>query len=182
MKRYAFSLLELMISLTLATLVLGFVFSSLYQNAHLKTKLEKGSQVAMERAEIKQRLSHIFGSISKEGKGAFYKGKNQSLHFRFDNGIDPDRKFCKIVSGSLEVKGGNFILKVLGDQTERESILCSNVNAVEYEFLYSDGEKMLSKDTWGKKAETLPLFFKLTLNDLTFVFWINHAGAEVPLT
>ena len=150
MKRYAFTLMELMIALSLTAIVLGVIFSSLYQNSVLNLKHEKGAAMVMQKAHIQERLDQIFANIPGDEKSSLYTDENGALHFSFDHGIDPERAFCNIIPGKLELVQGELFLILMGDKETRTERLCSDVKALNYEFLSHDSRNVETTKVWTK--------------------------------
>ncbi|MCB1110596.1 MAG: hypothetical protein KDK64_06400 [Chlamydiia bacterium] len=178
MKRYAFSLMELMIALCLAATVLGVLFASLHQGIVSKAKLEKGASLVMTHARIQERLNQIFANIV-EKKGV-YVDKKKALHFEFDHGIDPEPPFCDFIAGVLEKKNNHLVLSLIAGEEKREEILCKATH-LDYEFLYHDGKEVKTTPIWEKDTGDNPLYLKLTIDQEPYILWINHKGKEIPL-
>ncbi|QVL55734.1 MAG: prepilin-type N-terminal cleavage/methylation domain-containing protein [Simkaniaceae bacterium] len=181
MKRYAFTLMELMIALSLAVIVLGVIFSSLYQNSVLNVKHENGAAIVMQKVHIQERLDQIFANIPSEEKRSIYTDEKGALHFRFDHGIDPEPAFCGMISGTLELINGDLSLSLMGEKEVRSERLCFDVNTLNYEFLTHDGHDVKTTDAWTKEEAKNPLYLKLSVDDESYIFWINHQGMEIPL-
>ena len=183
MKR-SFILIEILISFTLVSIILGALFSLLYETTHIKSRLEKAERAILDHAEFQQRLSGIFARFDE--KGYFYlekdEDKRHTLYFTYDCGIDADPRFCKQVEARLILKKETFILQVLPnivsklDKCEsRFDKLKSYVKEVNYEFLH-EGKTF---STWNKNKKNHPSYIKITLtlkNNLkeAYVFWISH--------
>jgi len=181
MKRYAFTLMELMIALSLTVIVLGVIFSSLYQNSVLNVKHEKGAAIVMQKIHIQERLDQIFANTSGKKTRSLYTDDNGTLHFQFDHGIDPDPEFCDMIPGKLELVKGDLLLTLMGGQKVRSERLCSDVKVLTYEFLTHDGHDVKTTDEWSKEEAKNPLYLKLSIDDESYIFWINHQGMELPL-
>ncbi len=181
MKRYTFTLMELMIALSLSVIVLGVIFSSLYQNSVLNVKHEKGAAIVMQKVHIQERLDQIFANISGKDKSSIYTDEKGVLHFEFDHGIDPDPIFCDIISGKLELVKEDLFLILMRGKKMRSERLCFDVKALSYEFLTHDGHDVRTTEIWTKEEDKNPLYFKLSVDDASYIFWINHQGMEIPL-
>ena len=86
-----------------------------------------------------------------------------------------------MISGTLELSNGNLFLTLMGDKKVRSERLCSNVEALNYEFLTHDGHDVKTTDAWAKEEAKKPLYLKLSIDDESYIFWINHQGMEIPL-
>jgi len=181
MKKYAFTLMELMIALSLTVIVLGVIFSSLYQNSVLNVKHEKGAAIVMQKAHIQERLDQIFANISDKEKRSIYTDEKGILHFQFDHGIDPEPAFCGMISGKLELIKEDLFLSLMGRDGVRSEHLCSDVKALNYEFLTHDSRDVKTTHVWTQEEPKKPLYLKMSIDDESYIFWINHQGMEIPL-
>ncbi|WP_316359523.1 PilW family protein [Candidatus Neptunichlamydia sp. REUL1] len=181
MKKHAFTLMELMIALSLAVIVLGVIFSSLYQNSVLNVKQKNGAAIVMQKVHIQERLDQIFANISDKEKQSIYTDKKGDLHFQFDHGIDPEPEFCGMICGKLEHCNGDLVLSLMGDEKVRSECLCPNVETLNCEFLTHDGHDVQTTDAWPEEEAKKPLYLKLSIDDESYIFWINHQGMEIPL-
>ena len=188
-RKYSFTLMEVMISFSIMSIVLGVIFSSLYEQTLLKTKIERMEKIVMARVEMQQRLDRIFANIipvdPQNSKSSIYisgesKGK---LFIIFDNGIDPDPLFCDKVEGSLAVENNNFVFTLLeGRPNARKSILRKNITKVSYEFLTNAKEGVEVTSRWDEKINYSPSYIKITLNkDEEYVFWVSRPSEGIPL-
>ena len=190
MKR-PFSLMEILVGLSLASIVLGMLFTSLYETSMVSSRLDRAERVVLGRAELQQRLDGVFGTLinSSERQTPLYLKKDGSLHLTFRCGIDPDPRFSDELSGFLRLEEKNFLFQVTGNALpgrdaakERVEILKEGVERVSYEFL-SYGELTSS---WEKEREIAPAYIKLILHlkdekREEYVFWVNKEPEGVPI-
>ena len=137
--------------------------------------------IIMQKAHIQQRLGQIFANVKDEKKRSIYTDEKNVLHFYFDNGIDPDPAFCGMISGNLKLIDDNLFLTFEEKNRKRSELVCCGIKVLGYEFLTHDGFIVKTTNAWSKAETKNPLFFKLLLNDESYVFWINHQGMEIPL-
>ncbi len=195
-RKYSFTLMEVMIGFSIMSIVLGVIFSSLYQETLLKTKIGKMEKTVMARVEMQQRLDRIFANIipmdPRETKRTLYTsgGNRKTLYITFDNGIDPDPEFCDQVKGSLSLERRNFVLKLnIGEPNERTSILRENVDDISLEFLTNATNGIGTFPFWDKAINFSPSYIKITLRidktnldkDEEYVFWVNRPSEGIPL-
>ena len=185
-RKYSFTLMEVMIGFAIMSIVLGVIFSSLYQETILKTKIGKVEKLVMARIEMQQRLDRIFANIipsdpQSDKKQIYTSEKN--LCFSFDNGIDPNPLFCDEVKGTLSIEKGNFVLTLLeGESSTRKIIVRENVSAVSFEFLTNNTLGVETLPNWDKKRNDSPSYIKITLTgDEEYVFWVNRPIEGIPL-
>lgn len=187
MKR-PFTLIEVLIGFALASLVLGMLFSSLYETSLVSSRLEKAEKVILGRAEFQQRLDAVFGNLIhyKQGeKPSFFLSQKDktpdTLYLQFRCGIDPDPCFSDQVEGVLKLNNQDLLFQVNGNTLPgktapepRVAILKRSVTKMEYEFL-SNGKV---STIWEEKETMSPDFLKLTLffgenKKEDYVFWMN---------
>lgn len=189
-----FTFVEVLVGLAITSLLLGVVFTSLYEMSLARSRLAKAEKEILSRAEFQQRLNTIFTNlVPPETQGYFFcltqnaQGEGE-LCVRFRCGIDPDSSFSDQVLGILETKEQGLILRVIGNTkdhsfTEREEILRRGVTKVKYEFLRQGDFSTI----WDKKRTHPPNYLKLTLllgkdKEENYVFWVNKkpVGVFIP--
>ncbi|MDJ0652293.1 MAG: prepilin-type N-terminal cleavage/methylation domain-containing protein [Simkaniaceae bacterium] len=188
-KKYSFTLMEVMIGFTLISLVLGMIFSSLYQEATLKRSIEKMEKAVMTHVEVQQFLDRVFANhLSSPLKGSqkpFYTKDDPraKLSITFDNGIDPNPLFCGEIEGILCIENNALVFKLKeGESFERTAVLRKEVNALSFEFLTNGDHGLETHSTWSENRPFSPSFVKITLNrNEPYAFWVNQASQEIPL-
>jgi|GEM_PF-2934960 len=197
MKRRPLTLIELLVGFTLASLILGVLFTSIRETSHVNTRLERAEKEVLGRAEFQQRLSAILGNlVHTNQKTPLYLSRDKNgvevLHLHFCSSIDPDPSFSHQVKGLLFLSDTDFCLRVLsndyaqkplsGGQDSREAVLKSGVVGVEYEFL-NEGKTF---STWKEEEETPPDSLKITLfygrdKREEYAFWMKKDPKGVIL-
>lgn len=181
--------MEVMIGFTIISLVLGMIFSSLYQEATLKRKIERMEKAVMTHVEVQQFLDRVFSnhlpSDPKSSQKAFYTkdGPKAKLSVTFDNGIDPNPLFCGETEGLLCIENSDLVFKLKeGEPFERTVVLKKEVNHLSFEFLTNDTHGVESSSTWDESYNFSPSFVKITLNhNEDYAFWVNQSGEAIPL-
>ena len=196
-------LLEVLIGFTLASIVLGMLFTSLYQTSTISSRLEKAKKEVLGNAAFQQRLDVVFSHLITSETTPLYltqTGNNTPiLTLKFVSEIDPDPHFSDIVGGHLLLKDEIFFFQVTGhsldkegdsslrnkkllEQTTRTTVLKKGVKGVEYEFL----RKGKPFSTWDEEEESSPDYLKITLTldrgkKTVYVFWIHKdpKGVEI---
>lgn len=177
-RKLPFTLIEILIGISLTTLIMGMIFAALYQQVTLKSKLEKEEAFIMSKAYFQQRLNKIFSNIEHP---IILTNKNV-LEIKYDNGIDPELPFCDHVKGSIYLKNENVILDTQGEELHRIEILKRNVKTIKYHFLTIEKDEVVEKKTWNKEANAAPLYIKITLNkNESYAFWINTPPPGIPI-
>ena len=188
-KKYSFTLMEVMIGFVIISLVLGMIFSSLYQETVLKRKVEKMEKTVMTHVALQQFLDRVFANHilpdPQKSKRTLYTKENPkpNLSISFDNGIDKDPLFCGEVEGLLLIENGALVFKLWeGKPFERKVTLRKNVNHLSFEFLTNGIQGIKSLTTWDETYNFSPSFIKITLNhNEDYVFWVNQSIEGIPL-
>ncbi len=174
-KNKGFTLLEVLLGLTLTALILGIVFASM-RLAHRSE--EKGR----ERQEQSQKMRALTDRLTWVLKGAYpyayqkeekkvvrFEGEEDKVTFvttstdPFSSAIDdtPGLKLVKIFADSdgLKIAEGLFYAK----DTDTEYLLDPDVDSVSFEYLDKDEEK--DETTWsGQEKNALPAAIKLVIS------------------
>lgn len=107
-KKAAFSLVEVIVSLTLFAIVLTAIFSLYKHNALYLNELSRARKASDTLHIAQTRLSQIFSNLTFHKNRIFYTSrqslaetKNPSLVFTFDNGVDANNHFANSVFGKL---------------------------------------------------------------------------------
>ena len=190
LRKYAFTLMEVMVSFVILSIVLSVIFSSLCRETLLKKKLEQMEKEVMERVELQQTLDRLFANLSfpedQGDKPPLYsmKGSHPILVLTFDNGVEPNPLFCGVLKGLLLVEKRALILKLHpGKDFERIQVLKNNIDSLLFEFLTWEHIGVKTTMEWDRQASFSPSFVKMTLNEKeAYVFWVNHNQEQaIPL-
>ncbi|MCB1116176.1 MAG: hypothetical protein KDK71_06870 [Chlamydiia bacterium] len=176
--------MEMMIGLSILSLVLGMIFSTLYQETVLNRRIEKLERETMSKIEIQQRLDKIFANVvpidpTSKNRPLYSSESRRSVFFYFDNGIDPDPTYSGIIKGSIGLDGTDFVLRLYeddkADKPSRLTKLRDNIKSIQFEFLLSSPSGLATIPIWDKAINFAPLYVKMILNqDEEYVFWVNH--------
>jgi len=190
MVRRNFTFVEILVGLVITSLILGMVFTSLHETSLIHTRLMRGGEEILSRAEFQQRLDAIFSNLTPtETREYFFgfvpneRGVNE-LHVRFQCGIDPDPSFSDHVLGVFRLKEQGLVLQVTGKNavTKREETIRKGVTEVQYEFL-SKGDV---STIWDRRENHPPEYIKMVLcwgdcKKEEYVFWINKQPIGVEI-
>lgn len=143
MKRFSFSLLEVLIALPLALMLI----LSLTQNFSLLTqsnkKLDQRYEKALERHYFQRRLQYILSRVTEQKiKHEFFKPK--AIEFNFDNGKSlQDQASGKVYAKfCLDTQSQELVLLLYDQKTEiRKEILLSQVADLELSYWFEYSEK-----------------------------------------
>ena len=145
MKKRFFSLVEIVISLSLIAIILFFLFNHFVFITKYENKIQSIKKQSFKQAYLHSKLAYIFNQLSIENP-IFYleKEKNNnlySLNFFFDNGIDISPNFSHFLFGKIYVnKKKELILETLSDdkKNKREEILFNNITDLTYQFYFKE--------------------------------------------
>ena len=186
------TLMEVIIAFTLASFVIGALLFSLKSHVLVRAKSEKAESDIMQRGAMQQRLDALLFSLTSPQQNSpkehlktpmYLKNEKDkpTLHFFFNNGVDPQPDFCGEVEGILDLKKDQtfcLTLKSRESAATRKEVLLRNVQAVNYAFLSQDDQGgFTAKKVWEEKEPEPPFALKLTAKfaakkDLDFVFWL----------
>lgn len=148
-KKRPFTLLEVLLSLSLVSFLLFFFFGHLKTSVKLKNKISQAQSIAYKRAYIQQRLSDLFSKIEPaihdmkdSGEMIFYSEKTDSLttlNFVFDGGVDKDIDFCGPLKAKLYLSANSaLVLDIFPlhepSSKKREETLMEHVQSLTIEF------------------------------------------------
>ncbi|MBI3236705.1 MAG: prepilin-type N-terminal cleavage/methylation domain-containing protein [Chlamydiales bacterium] len=162
----SFTLLEVMIALSLASILLSGLMVSYYQISKKRVLAEgvKKNQLSVEL--MLQRLKHLFIGIESAEKPYLQTdvhpdGIGNSLFFEFDQGVDREAVFCRTLKGMLyrNLRGQICLVSWPSEEEGRVEVLLEGVDL--FEFSFFDEQKKVLNTEWEKK-DPLPVFMKLS--------------------
>lgn len=193
-KKSFFTLIEVIITVSLFSIIVIAVLQFFSHFTLLETHLEKNRAQLLERQYAHTELQHIFSHLlpssllhDKEHPVSLFtlkpkESKHTELFFFFDQGIDLESQFCGPTYGKIFIDASkNLILTIWPYPLEKEfpsrsKILLKNVESMRFEFLSSNlGDE--PKKLWPKKLKTAPYLMKITLKQnqqmLSFAFFLG---------
>lgn len=194
-KKRAFTLIEVIISMSLLTLVITFLFGYFTKISKIEMDIENVKKIVYEKSNFHLRLMNICSQLSSKDKENFFAKfeknfKTANLFFNFDNGIDPDPNYSDIIKAKIYVdKNSNLILEMFSKDTKtkqtRKEIIYTNVTSIEYKFLsYSDiqmtpylveqvTDNLCWYNFWPETKKNIPTTFLIKINKKhDFVFFL----------
>lgn len=148
------TLIEILLAMTLFSLVVGTLFHFLKTEARLSKQLEIAKTRIIEHSELYAYLLKIFTKI--QGKPLI---KDNTLEFVFDHGLDQEEAFSGQVHALLFVKKGHLILTLssLDKKHERTETLKTAVTKFVIE------EPINNAITLTINEKTYPFFYTAKL-------------------
>lgn len=199
-KKRFFTLIEVMISISLLSIIIMFLFNYFVKITKIEKKIDIIRNETFDKSLLHVRLNYIFTQIKRDNffnKSSIYleNEKFPILFTIFDAGIDPDPNFSGFIQGRLYVdKAKNLCLEKLSndEKNKRKEILFKNIKSLEYKFLSKKDEKLkkfikddITKNifwynSWPKDFSEMPSIVHMTINkDLKYVFFIPNNSINV---
>ncbi len=175
-RRRSFTLLEVVIALSLTSIALFFLFGYYHQLTVVSLEAEKIQERFSARQRLQTRLMQVFSDFPTGDKqeGFLYtdttsEGLNLSLIFAFNHGIDSDPLLCGQVKAMLflarDKKLKLRILPLEGKTEEREEILIEQIDSIAFSFFDLRIDDW--KSEWNKDAAAFPSMLKVILTEKT---------------
>ena len=169
LKRSSFSLLEILIALPLAGLLITTLLTSYTSLLTLNLKEKQTSFTLQESHYFRLRLKKML--LSLEPQKRQFNPIEKDLEFHYNNGVNKRPIASNEVLAYLVLKKNTLCLEVskeVGDKNKkkkhflREEELLSNVQNVDYEWGYLNGQKSAFQEEYLKKEAPLALKIKVT--------------------
>lgn len=195
-KRY-FTLIEVIVSLSLITIIITFLFGYFTKITKVEHEIEHLKKIVYTKSNLQIRLNNIFSQLySKDmNQSPFYtelekNKKNMTLFINFDNGVDPDPNYSDIIKAKIYLDDkNNLVLEMFSKdkktKASRKEILYSNIKNIEYKFLSQSDLQIKSYMTeeinesfswynfWPEDRKNLPSVIYLKINsNLDFAFFL----------
>ena len=100
MKKRSFTLLEVLVGISLTALIVGMLMTHFIQSSKLKRQIDQKTTAVLKRKLIQERLTHIFTQLS----GGF-TCENQKLSFSFYPNLKEDNP----VTATLELDDDSLL-------------------------------------------------------------------------
>ncbi len=205
MKKRPITLIELFVALGLMALLCSTLFNCLKKSIIYSHELEYAKHHVLSRSSLQQRLSQVFAQLADDQ--AFYTSDHRTspLRFVFDNGVDPNKKFCSLINAEIYLDRLHQTLHLLTwpllqEKSEgkdlRDEVLLKQVSSLSYDFFTSNSfemhedlnKNMLEKKlSWSQEEGQIPSFFLIRLEQImsnselhpySFAFYLNQKSGE----
>jgi type II secretory pathway component PulJ len=172
------TLLEVMVALTLTTILLSALFGTYRHLASAGSSLHVSKGHFFQRQLVDLRLRALFSEIQNSSSlytTSHLQSKGDALVFQFDNGVDPHPDFCHLVKGMLYLDSKKNELSLLtwpsseketsllNPSSARKEVLCSAATSFTFQFFDSKEEEWCG--SWKKEKKELPSMIKLEIGD-----------------
>ena len=209
MKKRPITLIEIFVALGLMAILCATLFNYFKQSTVYSRELEYAKHHVFARSHVQQRLLQIFSNIADDGEFYTSDHRTNPLRFVFDNGVDPERQFCRSINAEIYLDRLNQTLHLLTwpllqeksrAKDLRNEILLKRVDSLSYDFFKTNSfetqeeqsRKMIEKkSSWSQQEGGLPSFFVIRLEQITndderqpysFAFYLNReiSGVSYP--
>lgn len=209
MKKRPITLIEIFVALGLMAVLCATLFNYFKKSTIYSHELEYAKHHVFARSHVQQRLSQVFSNIADDEEFYTSEHRTNPLRFVFDNGIDPERQFCRRINAEIYLDRLHQTLHLLTWPLHREKseakelrneILLKRIDSLSYDFFKTNSfetqedlnTKMLEKkSSWSQKEGEIPSFFVIRLEQTTnddelqpysFAFYLNRelSGAAYP--
>lgn len=177
MRKRTWMLWELLIGMTLATVLLTALFQLLRTNVTLDHKLRGAREEASQKEHLIERLQFFVSQIEKRGgKSSFYTAKldddgtSPSLIFLYNAPLDPNPQLSGPTWGRLYLNQSQQLCFTQWERSGidfRTEVLTTGVKELEWEFLAPQTEskkKSPWRSHWAEEKGSLPSTLRLTLS------------------
>ena len=161
-KKRSLTLIEVLVALSIASILLSLLFPYLIDVIRLKRNLGKEQVRIFSKGYVQARLGKV---LSKAKKGTFKTRKAKELPFElifeFNNKGDFEKGFDHQATARLFFSQGDLVLRVEGkEKNKREEVLMEGIRDAKFIFSYATDQGKLERiDRWD--WDELPLFFLL---------------------
>lgn len=175
-KYSAFTLIEVLVSLSLFFLICTSLFGLIWQNTYTTKRLLSMKEEADELRDGYARLQNIFSNLPHthsadspqfffSQKGTSSQVKNTNLIFTFNNGIDADSDFTSTILAKLYLDTDqNLILAVWPDPVTsqstknntipmRKEIILKNIDSMDLQFWSAPPKKTIVQGSKSKEPQ-----------------------------
>lgn len=190
MKRYFFTLIEVIFFTILSAVLIGYLLNFFSHMLIAQKKSEKLENFVLQETLLQTRLKTIFSSL----KEPFLYTKKHPLEQKlclyciFDNGIDLDPNFAKILQAEIYTNSNNeLILKTYPYPIKekkypiREDILLENISSLRFEFLTKEGKKTEYDKKYKVKPLAIKVFYTINNHPRSFSFFSSYKDFCLPI-
>jgi hypothetical protein len=200
LKRASFTLLEVLISLTLTTIILGVLLSAYFQAESLSRDGERLQREIQPKRALSARLDEIFIDLEppKQNEQFFFTPVEGELLFSYHNGANLDPSFSGEVLGRLFVDDKGHLVMLTwpprklwpegGFPPFRREVLLEEIETIAFRFFATAQGTTAARwvDIWPKEAQDLPGIIELTITPRNatpeiFLFFVPQKIGVVQL-
>lgn len=195
-----FTLLEVLISLTLTTIILGVLLSAYFQAESLSREGEKLQREIQPKRALAARLDEIFLNLEqpKANEQFFFMPVESELLFSYYNGANLDPAFSGEVLGRLFLDDQGYLVMLTwpprklwpegGFPPFRREVLLTGIDQIGFKFFATATESQPARwvESWAKDVQELPGIIELTItlkdsSEESFYFFVPQKIGVVKL-
>lgn len=184
-KKYAITLLEVLIGLILAGIILSFLFSLLRKTLEKKQEIAQLKHMVLPREMMRLKVNQIVGALIKKSPSVWTECDNgPKLFFVYEN-IDRDPNFCGIVCSMLYLnENQQLCLSTFSKQDDerRNEILLENIH--NFTFALFNPKKAIWQDEWleteNQSPDMIRLHLKIDQDNYDMVLFVTDPENAIP--
>lgn len=200
LKRSCFTLLEVLISLSLTTIILGVLLSAYFQAESLSRDGARLQREIQPKRALAVRLEEIFTALEapKQNEQFFFTPVNGELLFSYHHGANLDPSFSGEVLGRLFLDDKGHLVMLTwpprklwpegGFPSFRREVVLEEIENVSFRFFATAQGTIAARwvDFWSKETEDLPGIIEVTITPKnaspeTFFFFVPQKIGVVQL-
>lgn len=182
MKRRGFTLLEILISISIAGILFGVLFSKIREFASLRKEVKRVEAESLERQTFQIRLQELFTMLvssknQEESYSPLYTKQN-NLFFQIQQPIDVDPSFVNILDCTVQFDaalGHLFLTMKNNSGVERKEILSQGISNCKMRFF--NAKEKIWVDEWSRTSSEIPVFLsiicKKSFGEVEYLFPID---------
>jgi type II secretory pathway pseudopilin PulG len=188
-KKSPFTLLEILISISIAGILFSILFSKFREFASLRKEIKQIETACLERQQCEIRLQGLFELLThandKEASSPLYT-KQKNLYFKVHQPVDADPAFIGELDCSIQFEKGSGQLRLtmknhLGQQ--RDEILSRGILNCKMRFFSSNEGTWLEE--WPQTVAELPVFVSIlcekSTGEIEHLFPIHFSNSSFSL-
>ncbi len=186
-KRSGFTLLEILVSISIASILFIVLFSKIREFASLRKQLKQVESECLERQLCQIRLQELFSLLlvsDKEKQDRSFYTQQNSLVFQIQQTIDADPAFLGNLDCTMQfdpASGHLYLVTKNASGQERRELLVKGLLNCSMRF-FSTKEKTWLND-WSQKNADLPAFFSIkcskTFGQVDYLFAIDASTPQL---
>lgn len=177
LRKCPFTLLEVLISLSLTVIIMGVLLSAYFQAESLSRDGEKMQRAIQPKRALAARLEEIFVNLEtpKQNEQFFFTPTVNELLFSYHNGANLDPAFSGEVLGRLFLDDKGHLVMLTwpprklwpegGFPPFRREVLLEGIQEIRFKFFATAAETLAARwvEIWPKETQDLPGIIQLII-------------------
>jgi hypothetical protein len=184
-KKYAITLLEVLIGIILAGIILSFLFSLLRETLIKKQEIAQLKQIVLPREMMRLRINQIIGALSKNTPSIWTEYDSYPKLFFLYKNIDRDPNFCGTVCSMLYLnKNKQLCLSTFSEKNKerRNEVLLENIH--NFTCTLFNPQKAIWQTEWLPEEKQPPdmirLHLKIDQDTYDMVLFVTDPENPIP--